>query len=76
MCEVFEALREAIAASEESRRSIGRVTGIDHALLSRFVNGAGLTMANCEILADHLGLEIVVRSKRPTVAKRSTKKNK
>jgi len=63
---VLDQLRKRIKQGEVSRYRISQDTGIDQAALSRFVNGkTGLNVTTAEILADYLGLEIIVRKKRP-----------
>jgi len=58
-------LRRAVDAAEVSRYRIALEAEIDHATLSRFMNGKrGLSMANMDRLAEVLGLELV--AKRPT----------
>jgi len=60
-------LRQAIEAADKSRYRIALEAEIDHATLSRFMNGkGGLSMDGLDRLADVLGLELV--------AKRRTKK--
>jgi len=66
-------LRAAIDASEMTRYRIALEAEIDHATLSRFMNGkGGLSVDSMDRLADTLGLELV--AKRP--AKRRAKKGK
>jgi len=65
MSEILEQLRQAVEESGESRYAISKATGIDQGNLSKLMNGqGGLGLSNIEALADHLGLEIVIRSKR------------
>jgi transcriptional regulator with XRE-family HTH domain len=64
MGEIFEALREAIKASKNSRYRISKELGIDQSVLSRFMSGEiGLTVVNVERIADYLGLKITFRVK-------------
>lgn len=57
-----EQLRRAILTCGRSRYALSRITGIDQATLSRFINGrGGLSMIALDVLAAELGLEIVVR---------------
>lgn len=59
-------LRAIILSCGESRYSLWKETGIDQATLSRFVNGSrSLTLANLDILADHLNLQLTPRKPRP-----------
>jgi len=58
-------LRRAVDAAELSRYRIALEAEIDHATLSRFMNGKrGLSMDNMDRLAEVLALELV--AKRPT----------
>ena len=59
-------IRRAIEESGVSRYRLWKETGIDQAVLSRFVAGkAGMTLKSLDVLADALGLRIVAdRSKR------------
>ena len=59
-------IRQAINESGVSRYRLWKETGIDQAVLSRFVAGkAGMTLKSLDVLADALGLRIVAdRSKR------------
>ena len=55
-------IRRAIMEAPLTRYRIAKVTGIDQAVLSRFVAGkVGLSMATLDALADALGLDIVAR---------------
>lgn len=52
-------IRKLIDSSEKSRYRIAIETGIDHAVLSRFMNGkGGLSMSSLDALAELLGWEI------------------
>ena len=65
MSQIFDAIRKAVDASDKTRYRLWKETGIDQAQLARFVSGReGLSMDNLECLADALGLEIVIRSKK------------
>ena len=59
-------IRRAINEFGVSRYRLWKETGIDQAVLSRFVAGkAGMTLKSLDVLADALGLRIVAdRSKR------------
>ena len=60
-----EQVREAVEASGLSRYRIAKETGLYEATLSRFMSGErGLTLKALDVLAEYLGLEIVVRSPR------------
>lgn len=55
-----EQLRRLIENSGETRYRIGTETGIDHATISRFMNGkGGLSMPNLDALAEHLGWKVI-----------------
>jgi transcriptional regulator with XRE-family HTH domain len=55
-----ESLRAALKNSPETRYQISRATGISQAQLSRFLHGkVGLTLANLDLLCNHLGVQIV-----------------
>jgi len=56
---IDDQVREALRKSKITRYQIWKETGIDQAGLSRFVHGeAGLSIANLEMVADCLGLEL------------------
>ena len=60
-------IRRAVAASGLTRYRISKITGIDQAVLSRFMAGkVGLSMSALDRLADVLELEVVVRKQRKT----------
>ena len=62
---VLDQLRERIEKGDVSRYRIAKETGVDKGALSRFVHGqTGLNFTTAEILADYLGLEIIIRPKR------------
>jgi plasmid maintenance system antidote protein VapI len=57
-------LRLAIEQSEHSRYAIHKATGIDQAVLSKFVHGErGVSLDTVDILGEYLGLEITLRNK-------------
>ncbi len=65
MSKIIEAIRKAIEASDKSRYRLWQETGIDQSHLRKLLNGeARLSYENLELLADALGLEIIVRPKR------------
>jgi ribosome-binding protein aMBF1 (putative translation factor) len=69
---VTEQLRRAIVNSPKSRNQLSKKTGIDPAVLHRFVHGQrGLSQDSIDKLAAVLGLEL--KAKRPT---RKRKKGK
>lgn len=65
MGHVLNEIRAAIEASEQTRYRIAKQTGISQPQLSRLMSGErGLSIEALEKLADHLGLEIIIRPKR------------
>ena len=61
----MDGIRAAITASDQSRYRIAKDTGISQAQLSRLMSGErGLSIEALELLADYLGVEIIVRPKR------------
>ena len=64
---ILDQARQAIEASEKTRYRIWQETGITEAQLSRLMKGkSGLSIESLEILADCLGLEVVIRKKKRT----------
>jgi len=62
---ILDELKIAIESSSLSRYLIAQETGIPQSALSRLMSGErGLSVENVEILADYLGLEIIIRPKR------------
>lgn len=60
-------IRRAVAASGLTRYRISKITGIDQAVLSRFMAGkVGLSMSALDRLAEALELEVVARKQRKT----------
>lgn len=67
MPDLTQAIRDAIEASADTRYRIAQETGVSQAHLSRLVRGeSGCSIENAERIADYLGLEIILRPKRPT----------
>ena len=65
MASVLDQLKDVIKASDKSRYRIAQETGITQGQLSRLMSGKrGMRIETIETLADHLGLEIIVRPKR------------
>lgn len=65
MADLEDIIRKAIKSSGETRYRIAKDTGISQAHLSRVMSGdRGLSVEMLERLADHLGLEIVIRTRR------------
>lgn len=65
MAHLWDQVRAAIRASGQTRYRIAQETGIEQSQLSRLMTGErGLSIDALERLADHLGLEIVIRPKR------------
>ncbi|MDY0170870.1 MAG: helix-turn-helix domain-containing protein [Thermoguttaceae bacterium] len=73
--EPSEALRQAIETCGRSRYRLSKETGIDPAVLCRFVHRqAGLSLDSIDALAAALGLELrPVKPARATKPKRTTK---
>ena len=64
-----ERLRKAILTSKQSRYAIAIGSGVDHAVLRRFVHGErDITLYTAEQLADYLGLEF--SQKKPRKSKK------
>ena len=62
-----ERIQEAIRSGGMSRYAISKATGIDQALLCRFLKGqSSLTLISVDKVLDTLDLEIVIRSRRST----------
>ena len=52
-------LRQAIRDSGQSQLGISRATGVQQAILSKFLSGSrGLSITSIEKLVEHLGLEL------------------
>jgi transcriptional regulator with XRE-family HTH domain len=63
---IGERLKKAIRDTGLTQRELSRVTGIDETLISRFVRGQrGMSFETIDRLMDALGLEIVIRPRRP-----------
>jgi len=64
---VSEQLRKAVERAPVSRYAIYKATGIDQAVLSKFVRGErmGLSMETVDDLCEYLGLELVAAEKKP-----------
>lgn len=64
---VLDEIRKVLKAAKQSgqsRYSISKATGISEPQLSRLMSGkAGLSIESLEALANHLGLEIIIRPK-------------
>lgn len=58
---VSEQLRKAVEQAPVSRYAISKATGVDQAVLSKFVRGErkGLSMETVDALCDYLGLTLV-----------------
>ena len=64
---ITERIQEAIRSGGMSRYAISKATGIDQALLCRFLKGqSSLSFETVDKLMDALGLEIVIRPRRTT----------
>jgi hypothetical protein len=65
MSEKFsDQLRRAVRDSEATRYAISKTTGIDQAVLCRFVAGAGMSLESIDKLMEALGLEIRPRKRK------------
>lgn len=54
-----EQLRQFISERDESLAEIGRQTGVDHSMLSRFLRGErGLSTKSLDRLCKYLGVEL------------------
>ena len=63
--EVIDSLRKIIKESVVSRYRVSKDTGIDQAILSRFVNGErGLNMQNIDTICRYFKLELRPKGKR------------
>ena len=60
-----EQLRRAVEQAPVSRYAIYKATGVDQAVLSKFVRGerTGLSMETVDALCDYLGLNLVSENK-------------
>jgi transcriptional regulator with XRE-family HTH domain len=66
MGKLTSAIARAIKTSPESPYSIAKGSGVSRSQLSRLLSGErGLNSETIERLAQYLGLEIVIRPKRP-----------
>ena len=64
MSDILDTLRKALAKSGKSRYQIAKETGLEQATLCRFVKGqTAMNVANAQLLAGAMGLEIVIRPK-------------
>ncbi len=62
MSQILDALRTALAASEQTRYRIAQETGIAESVLSRLVRGErGVSIETAEVLAAYLGLSITIK---------------
>lgn len=65
MSMVLDQICEAIQGCGQSRYAISKATGIPQSQLSRLVNKKqALSIETIEILADYLGLELILRPQR------------
>jgi transcriptional regulator with XRE-family HTH domain len=70
MSKILDKFRTAIEAGDKTRYRLSKETGIDQAQLSRFMSGSGaMSYENLELLAEALGLEIIIRPKKPRADK-------
>jgi cyanate lyase len=62
-----EQLQEAIRSGGTSRYAISKATGIDQALLCRFLKGqSALSLESADKVLGALGLEVTIRPRRST----------
>jgi hypothetical protein len=67
-----EQLRRAILHDGRSRYAISRESGIDEAVLSRFVRGErGLSSETIDVLMEFLGLGLEIRPRRKARGRKS-----
>ncbi len=65
MAKMLDALRHAIETHPENREQIARGSGVTAGQLSRIMSGErGLSPDSIEMVAEYLGLEIIIRHKR------------
>jgi hypothetical protein len=58
-------IRRAIGDSGETRYRIAQETGLNEAALGKFFHGErGMSLESLDILAEHLGLEVVVKQRK------------
>ncbi len=70
MASLSDQIRAALAKAHEPAVEIAQATGVHPVNLSQFKAGRrDLPLKNLEAIADHLGLEIVLRSKSATSGK-------
>ena len=74
MSKILDEIREAIKASDKSRYRLSKDASIPQSQLSRLMTGEkGLSFEALERLVEALGLEIVIRKRKP---KRRQKRKK
>lgn len=62
-----EQLRKAILSSKKTRYAIAIGSGVDHAVLRRFIRGErDIKLKTAESLADYLGLELAKKRAKKT----------
>jgi DNA-binding phage protein len=62
---ITELLQDAIRESGTSRYRISRTSGVDQAVLCRFLKGqSSLSFETADRILDALGLEVVIRPRR------------
>lgn len=65
MSNLINAMRRAIESGPKTRYRLSKETGIGESQLAKVMSGkAGLSIERAELLADALGLEVVLRPKR------------
>ncbi|MEQ8788888.1 MAG: helix-turn-helix transcriptional regulator [Pirellulaceae bacterium] len=62
---IADALRKGIKATGETLYRVAEDSGVDYAVLHRFVNdGTNIAVSNAEKLAEYLGLELQPRRRK------------
>jgi transcriptional regulator with XRE-family HTH domain len=70
MALILTAIKKAIEQRNQTRYGIAKGSGIAQSQLSRLMSGkTGLNVETVELLADYLGLEIIIQPKRRTTRK-------
>ena len=65
MAKMLDVLRHSIEVHPENREQIARGSGVTAGQLSRLMSGErGLSPDSIEMVAEYLGLEIIIRPKR------------
>ena len=62
--QMAEALRAAIRATGKSSLQLSKECGLTQPVISEFLRGKDIKLSSAQRLADHLGLQLIVKSKR------------